>query len=166
MLAGVSTVFGMLMAVLSTGCCCGSLCGGGGYRGGCGYTPQVDHCAPACPQPCNPCTPTYGGPLQGSYIAPTTTQAAGIPSVMQGLFHAMNHRLSGASPVVSRTVRTNLPDDRREALIMRFALGMDNREIARALGRTDGATKVLLHRAIRQLEELVKKAEGPTSPLV
>ena len=34
-----------------------------------------------------------------------------------------------------------LPDDRREALIMRFALGMDNREIARALGRTDGATK-------------------------
>src|SRR3954465_3257379 len=56
-----------------------------------------------------------------------------------------------------------LPDDRREALIMRFALGMDNREIARALGRTDGATKVLLHRAIRQLEELVAKAEGPTS---
>jgi RNA polymerase sigma-70 factor (ECF subfamily) len=54
-----------------------------------------------------------------------------------------------------------LPDDRREALIMRFALGMDNREIARALGRSDGATKVLLHRAIRQLEELVKTAEGP-----
>jgi RNA polymerase sigma-70 factor (ECF subfamily) len=50
---------------------------------------------------------------------------------------------------------TDLPDDRREALIMRFALGMDNREIARAMGRTDGATKVLLHRAIKQLEELV-----------
>ena len=47
----------------------------------------------------------------------------------------------------------HLPDDRREALIMRFALGMDNREIARALGRTDGATKVLIHRAIKQLEE-------------
>jgi RNA polymerase sigma-70 factor, ECF subfamily len=51
-----------------------------------------------------------------------------------------------------------LPDDRREALIMRFALGMDNREIARALGRTDGATKVLIHRAIRQLEDIVRKA--------
>ncbi|WP_028064604.1 RNA polymerase sigma factor [Solirubrobacter soli] len=49
-----------------------------------------------------------------------------------------------------------LPDDRREALIMRFALGMDNREIARALDRTDGATKVLLHRAIRQLEDIVQ----------
>jgi RNA polymerase sigma-70 factor, ECF subfamily len=45
-----------------------------------------------------------------------------------------------------------LPDDRRAALIMRFALGMDNREIARAMGRTDGATKVLIHRAIKQLE--------------
>jgi RNA polymerase sigma-70 factor, ECF subfamily len=46
-----------------------------------------------------------------------------------------------------------LPDDRREALIMRFALGMDNREIARALDRTEGATKVLIHRAIKQLEK-------------
>jgi RNA polymerase sigma-70 factor (ECF subfamily) len=53
-----------------------------------------------------------------------------------------------------------LPDDRREALIMRFALGMDNREIARALGRTDGATKVLLHRAIRQLEGIVQADEA------
>ncbi len=48
-----------------------------------------------------------------------------------------------------------LPDDRREALIMRFALGMDNREIARTLGRSDGATKVLIHRAIKQLQEIV-----------
>ena len=48
---------------------------------------------------------------------------------------------------------SELPDDRREALIMRFALDMDNREIARALGRSEGATKVLIHRAIRQLEQ-------------
>jgi RNA polymerase sigma-70 factor (ECF subfamily) len=56
----------------------------------------------------------------------------------------------------------DLPDDRREALIMRFALGMDNREIARALGRSDGATKVLIHRAIKQLEGLIaeKGVEG------
>jgi RNA polymerase sigma-70 factor (ECF subfamily) len=46
-----------------------------------------------------------------------------------------------------------LPEDRKAALIMRFALDMDNREIARALGRSEGATKVLIHRAIRQLEE-------------
>ena len=52
-----------------------------------------------------------------------------------------------------------LPDDRREALIMRFALGMDNREIARSLGRTEGATKVLIHRAIKQLEQELKADE-------
>ena len=51
----------------------------------------------------------------------------------------------------------NLPDDRREALIMRFALGMDNREIARALDRSEGATKVLIHRAIKQLEQALKE---------
>jgi RNA polymerase sigma-70 factor (ECF subfamily) len=51
---------------------------------------------------------------------------------------------------------SKLPDDRREALIMRFALGMDNREIARALDRSEGATKVLIHRAIKQLEQELK----------
>jgi RNA polymerase sigma-70 factor (ECF subfamily) len=57
-----------------------------------------------------------------------------------------------------------LPDDRREALIMRFALDMDNREIARALGRSDGATKVLLHRAIKQLEGIVADPEPDPDP--
>ena len=52
---------------------------------------------------------------------------------------------------------SKLPNDRREALIMRFALGMDNREIARALDRSEGATKVLIHRAIKQLEQGLKE---------
>src|SRR5687767_9215455 len=54
-----------------------------------------------------------------------------------------------------------LPEDRRDALIMRFALDMSNREIARALGRTDGATKVLIHRALKQLEEQMAAEDGP-----
>jgi len=53
-----------------------------------------------------------------------------------------------------------LPEDRRAALIMRFALGMSNREIARALARTDGATKVLIHRALKQLEEQMAADEA------
>ena len=43
---------------------------------------------------------------------------------------------------------------------MRFALGMDNREIARALGRSEGATKVLIHRAIKQLEHELGSGGG------
>jgi len=53
------------------------------------------------------------------------------------------------------------PEDRREALIMRFTLGMSNREIARALGRTEGATKVLIHRALKQLEERMAAEDEP-----
>ena len=64
-----------------------------------------------------------------------------------------HRRGPGGAEDASWTTSSTCPDDRRDALIMRFALGMDNREIARALGRTDGATKVLIHRAIRQLEE-------------
>jgi RNA polymerase sigma-70 factor (ECF subfamily) len=37
---------------------------------------------------------------------------------------------------------------------------MDNREIARALDRSDGATKVLLHRAVKQLEQIVGEGSG------
>ena len=35
---------------------------------------------------------------------------AGIPMIMQGMFAAMKHRLVGGAPVISRTVRTNLPE--------------------------------------------------------
>ena len=59
---------------------------------------------------------------------------------------------------------SSLPDDRREALIMRFTLGMSNREIARVLGRTDGATKVLIHRALKQLEEEMATEDGSGEP--
>ncbi|MFM8526614.1 MAG: RNA polymerase sigma factor [bacterium] len=64
---------------------------------------------------------------------------------------------------IMRLIR-DLPGERREALIMRFALGMDNAEIARAMGRSNGATKVLLHRAVKQLEEMVasERAGGET----
>ena len=55
---------------------------------------------------------------------------------------------------VERLLRSALvPIEPSEALIMRFALDMDNREIARALGRSEGATKVLIHRAIKQLAQ-------------
>jgi RNA polymerase sigma-70 factor, ECF subfamily len=55
-----------------------------------------------------------------------------------------------------------LPEDRRDVLVMRFALDMDNREIARALDRSDGATKVLIHRAIRQLAKIMN--DGSAQP--
>ncbi|MQA75443.1 MAG: sigma-70 family RNA polymerase sigma factor [Solirubrobacterales bacterium] len=68
--------------------------------------------------------------------------------------HATERVVEGRADLREVIARLDeLPEDRREALIMRFTLGMSNREIARALGRTDGATKVLIHRAIKQLQE-------------
>ena len=74
----------------------------------------------------------------------------------------VHHRVARPGPrrpqAIPQCVQ-QLPDDRREALIMRFALGMDNREIARALGRRTGHEGAASP-AIRQLEELVKNAEN------
>lgn len=44
-----------------------------------------------------------------------------------------------------------LPDDQRRVIEMRFAVGKSIAEIARELGRTDGAVKQLQFRAIRAL---------------
>lgn len=48
-----------------------------------------------------------------------------------------------------------LSPDRRNVLIMRFALGMSVKETAEAIGRSVPATKVLLHRATKELKQLV-----------
>ena len=44
------------------------------------------------------------------------------------------------------------------AVFVRMGMG---EEIARALGRSEGATKVLIHRAIRQLEQGLNQEEEP-----
>jgi RNA polymerase sigma-70 factor (ECF subfamily) len=44
-----------------------------------------------------------------------------------------------------------LPGDRRRALILRFVDEMSTSEIAGILGRSDGAVRVLIHRALRSV---------------
>lgn len=44
-----------------------------------------------------------------------------------------------------------LPGDRRRAIILRFVEEMSTSEIAGVLGRSDGAVRVLIHRALRSL---------------
>ena len=45
-----------------------------------------------------------------------------------------------------------LPDDRRQVVLLRFVDGLSSREIGDVLGRSPGAVRVLLHRALRDLE--------------
>lgn len=45
-----------------------------------------------------------------------------------------------------------LPTERRQVVLLRFVDGLSSREIGEVLGRSPGAVRVLLHRALREME--------------
>ena len=65
-----------------------------------------------------------------------------------------------------------LPDERRRALVLRFVEEMSAREIGQVMGRSEGAVRVLIHRALRSVSADLAAAlpdrtdDGhPTDPL-
>ncbi len=52
---------------------------------------------------------------------------------------------------------TGLPAERQQLLILKFVEGMSNVEIARVMGRTEGAIKSLYHRTLIALREELSK---------
>jgi RNA polymerase sigma-70 factor (ECF subfamily) len=62
-----------------------------------------------------------------------------------------------------RRALDQLPEDRRQVVVLRFVDGLSAREIGEVLGRSEGAVRVLQHRALRQLAELLAtRGDGPT----
>ena len=61
-----------------------------------------------------------------------------------------------------------LPDDRRRVVTLRFVEEMSAAEIADVLGRSEGAVRVLLHRALRSVAADLRRADrsarGPGDP--
>ena len=53
-----------------------------------------------------------------------------------------------------------LPADRRRALVLRFVEEMSTAEIAGILGRTEGAVRVLIHRALRTVARDLDQTSG------
>jgi RNA polymerase sigma-70 factor (ECF subfamily) len=53
-----------------------------------------------------------------------------------------------------------LPADRRRALVLRFVDEMTTAEIAGALGRSEGAVRVLIHRALRSVARDLRGERG------
>ena len=54
-----------------------------------------------------------------------------------------------------------LPADRRRALVLRFVNEMSTREIGEILGRSEGATRVLIHRSLQSVARQMRRAEEP-----
>ena len=62
-----------------------------------------------------------------------------------------------------RRALDQLPVDRRQVVVLRFVDGLSAREIGAVLSRSEGAVRVLQHRALRQLAEMLATGgDGPT----
>jgi RNA polymerase sigma-70 factor (ECF subfamily) len=55
---------------------------------------------------------------------------------------------------------SSLPEEHRQALRLRYVEGLPSKEIARRLGKSDGAVRVLLTRSLHRLQKLL----GPDAP--
>lgn len=50
-----------------------------------------------------------------------------------------------------------LESDQQSVVVMKFIEGMDNKEIATALEKTEGAVRVIQHRALKKLKDLISE---------
>jgi RNA polymerase sigma-70 factor, ECF subfamily len=88
---------------------------------------------------------------------PGDSQAAG------GLANLLAASMTTASEAFSRDQRQlrvlaaldTLPEEQREALRLRYLMGLPSKEIAQKLGKTDGAVRVMLSRSLGKLQEML-----------
>ena len=64
---------------------------------------------------------------------------------------------------LARELLDTLPEQQREILLLRVAVGMTAEETGRALGLTPGAVRVAQHRALRRLRDEAKEAADRAS---
>src|SRR5690349_17410019 len=80
-----------------------------------------------------------------------------------GLANLLAASMTTASEAFSRDQRQlrvlaaldTLPEDQREALRLRYLVGLPSKEIAQKLGKTDGAVRVMLSRSLGKLQEML-----------
>lgn len=75
--------------------------------------------------------------------AHTASEDAVPPDIVEGL-----ERAEGVRAAVAQ-----LPDDQRQAVVLRFAGDLRNREIAEIMNRSEGAVKLLTFRALTSLRK-------------
>ncbi|MCG8450628.1 MAG: sigma-70 family RNA polymerase sigma factor [Pirellulales bacterium] len=56
-------------------------------------------------------------------------------------------------------VLETLPEDQREALRLRYLVGLPSKEIAAKLGKSNGATRVMISRGLNRLQEMLSEED-------
>jgi len=84
-------------------------------------------------------------------------RAAPLDSISEPIDDADPAREVDAADDARRVRRAvgSLPDDRRQVVVLRFVDGLSAREIGAVLGRSEGAVRVLQHRALRDLARIL-----------
>ncbi len=59
-----------------------------------------------------------------------------------------------------RDAIVRLKHDRRRVILMRFIDGLNYREIAAAMSKSEGAVRVIQHRALRELREILERKQA------
>ncbi|MCB9877891.1 MAG: sigma-70 family RNA polymerase sigma factor [Planctomycetes bacterium] len=89
------------------------------------------------------------------------------PALLSGYVSLLSpSRVASAREDVARleAVFDQLPDDYREVITLHRLLGLDHEQIAERMGKTPGASRVLLHRALARLGRLTAAAESGEGP--
>jgi RNA polymerase sigma-70 factor (ECF subfamily) len=87
---------------------------------------------------------------------------------MAGLIDLLVVSMTTPSQAMSRDQRhlrlaealETLPAEHREALKLRYVDGLPSKEIARRLGKSDGAIRVLLTRALHRLQQILEPSDS------
>lgn len=93
----------------------------------------------------------------------------GRDSSQRGMIDFLVASMTTASQAFSRDQRhiqlqvalEKLPADHREALRLRYVVGMPTKQIAEKLGKSDGAVRVMLTRTLNRLQEILGPEAAP-----
>jgi len=94
---------------------------------------------------------------------------SGDDSEYAGIAQLLAASMTTASQAFSRNVREHrllealaqMPEEQREALRLRYLEGLPSKEVAQRLGKTDGAVRVMLTRAMSKLQQLLGPDAAP-----